>query len=77
MLFRKQHLHTIVKQGVRLRVVQDVKPSCESFLRLHFEEEPLDVALRVGVVLEDEVVLGGWGENCCCEVTRLKCAVEV
>lgn len=58
-------------------MVQDVKPSGYSLLRLHFEEEPLDVALRVSVVLEDEVVLGGWGENCCCEITRLKCAVEV
>jgi len=58
-------------------VVQDVKPSCESFLRLHFEEEPLDVALRVGVILEDEVVLVVWVENSCCEITRLKCAVKV
>lgn len=46
-------------------------------IRFYFKKEPLDVALSVSVVLQNQVVLCLMDFNRSCQITRLKPTVEV
>ena len=57
LLLGNEHPHPVVEQGIGFGVIEDVEAEFVGLRRLYLVEEPLDVALGVGVVLKDEVVL--------------------
>lgn len=52
------HFHAVVKKAVRLAVIQDVEfHFVVGFRILDTKEEPLSVALRVHIILHEQVIL--------------------